>query len=110
MQQGRHAAENIMRFLAGRPRRPFRYVDKGMLATIGRGAAVAHVGRAQISGFLAWLFWLFVHIVFLIGFLPTWLMMRARTWSHRRRVEALERQRASSTPETISADEEASAV
>jgi lipopolysaccharide assembly protein A len=44
-------------------------------------------------------------IVFLIGFLPTWLIMRARTWSHRRRVEALERQRVSTPPEPVSADE-----
>ena len=49
-------------------------------------------------------------IVFLIGFLPTWLIMRARTWSHRRRMEARERQRASTAPESIHADEEAPVI
>ena len=46
----------------------FHYVDKGMLATIGRGAAVAKIGRVKASGVVAWLLWLFVHILFLIGF------------------------------------------
>ncbi len=68
IQQGRHAAENILRTLKGQPRRPFHYVDKGMLATIGRGAAVARIGRLKATGFVAWLLWLFVHILFLIGF------------------------------------------
>ena len=68
IQQGRHAAENIIRTLEGQPRRPFHYVDKGMLATIGRGAAVARIGRLKATGFVAWLLWLFVHILFLIGF------------------------------------------
>jgi NADH dehydrogenase len=68
IQQGRHVAGNILRTLDGRPRQPFHYVDKGMLATIGRGAAVARIGRLKASGFVAWLLWLFVHILFLIGF------------------------------------------
>jgi NADH dehydrogenase len=68
IQQGRHAAANLLRTLEGQPRRPFHYVDKGMLATIGRGAAVAKIGRLKATGFVAWLLWLFVHILFLIGF------------------------------------------
>ena len=68
MQMGKHAAQSILRGLEGKPREPFRYVDKGSLATIGRGAAVAHLGRLKISGFFAWLLWLFIHILFLIGF------------------------------------------
>ncbi len=68
MQEGWHAAENIVRALSGQPRLPFRYVDKGMLATIGRGAAIAKVGPIKSKGFFAWLLWLFVHILFLIGF------------------------------------------
>ena len=55
MQMGKHAARNVMLTLRGRPREPFRYVDKGSLATIGRGAAVAQIGRLKVSGFLAWL-------------------------------------------------------
>jgi NADH dehydrogenase len=67
-QQGAHAALNIRRRLAGEPTRPFRYRDPGNMATIGRANAIADFGWARISGFLGWLLWLFVHILFLIGF------------------------------------------
>jgi NADH:ubiquinone reductase (H+-translocating) len=71
-QMGRAAAGNIMRRLAGRPTQPFRYRDYGNLATIGRNAAVVDLttpaGSLRFSGYLAWLFWLFAHIYFLIGF------------------------------------------
>lgn len=82
MQMGRHAADNIIRSLGGQPRSPFRYVDKGMLATIGRGAAVAHVGPVKASGYLAWLMWLFVHIFFLIGFRNRLIVMFQWAWSY----------------------------
>jgi NADH dehydrogenase len=72
MQMGKHVAhiiEDEIDLGAGRsPRPPFKYWDKGTMATIGRSAAVAEVGRFQFSGLLAWLTWLFVHLVFLIGF------------------------------------------
>lgn len=69
IQQGRHAAENVRRALRGQPPAPFRYVDKGSFATIGRGAAVGDVyGRLRLSGAPAWLAWLGIHIFFLIGF------------------------------------------
>src|SRR5580704_8518187 len=68
MQQGKATAKNIERELRGNPRQNFHYLDKGSLATIGRAAAVAQFGKVHISGFLAWLSWLFVHIFFLIGF------------------------------------------
>lgn len=69
IQQGRHAAENVRRALRGQPPAPFRYVDKGSFATIGRGAAVGDVyGRLRLSGTPAWLAWLGIHIFFLIGF------------------------------------------
>jgi NADH dehydrogenase len=69
MQQGRHAARSIARVLRGLPPEPFRYLDKGSFATIGRGAAVGDLfGRLRISGFVAWLAWLGIHIFFLIGF------------------------------------------
>ena len=68
MQMGRHAARNVLRRLRGEALIPFRYVDKGSLATIGRRAGVARFGRLHISGFVAWLAWLGVHIFFLIGF------------------------------------------
>ena len=82
MQQGEHAARNIAAALAGRPRRPFRYVDKGMLATIGRGAAVGKVGRFRFTGLVAWLLWLFVHILFLIGFRNRLVVMIQWAWSY----------------------------
>jgi NADH dehydrogenase len=82
IQQGRHAARNIIRALSREPRRPFHYVDKGMLATIGRGAAVAKIGRLKASGFVAWLLWLFVHIFFLIGFRNRLLVMIQWAWSY----------------------------
>ena len=68
MQGGIHAAFNIVCSLAGRPSMPFRYRDKGSLATIGRGAAVAHFGKFKLTGVVAWLLWLTLHVFFLIGF------------------------------------------
>ena len=68
IQSGRLAARNALARLAGRPTTAFRYVDKGSLATIGRKKAVAEVGSLRLSGLSAWLLWLFVHILFLIGF------------------------------------------
>jgi NADH dehydrogenase len=67
-QMGRQAAANIVRMIEGQPRRRFVYKDKGSLATIGRKAAVAEVGGLRMSGLLAWLAWLGIHIFFLIGF------------------------------------------
>jgi NADH dehydrogenase len=68
IQQGRAAADNVLRRVSQRPTRPFRYRDKGSMATIGRAAAVAVVGPLRLSGLVAWLAWLLVHIVSLIGF------------------------------------------
>ncbi len=82
MQEGLHVAGNIMRTLRGQPRLPFHYVDKGMLATIGRGAAVAKIGPIKVSGSVAWLLWLFVHILFLIGFRNRLLVMIQWAWSY----------------------------
>lgn len=67
-QQGAHAAGNVMRLLAGQPTTRFRYRDPGNMATIGRASAIADFGWARVSGLLGWLMWLFVHILFLIGF------------------------------------------
>ncbi len=68
MQQGRYAAKAIAARLRSHPHHDFRYRDKGNLATIGRGAAVADIKGLHLSGFLAWLAWLFVHLFYLIGF------------------------------------------
>ncbi len=68
IQMGEYAARAIIGDLAGRPRRPFQYWDKGQLAVIGRGQAVADIWRLHFGGLVAWLVWIFVHIFFLIGF------------------------------------------
>jgi len=75
-------ARQIAADLAGRSRQTFHYVDKGSLATIGRAAAVAQFGKVHISGFLAWLSWLFIHILFLIGFRNRVLVMLQWAWSY----------------------------
>jgi NADH dehydrogenase len=69
IQSGRYAADQIRRRLAGEPpAEPFRYVDKGSMATISRFSAVASIGKARFSGFFAWLLWLGVHLLYIIGF------------------------------------------
>jgi len=68
MQMGTATAKNILCDIAGELRKDFRYVNKGMMATIGRSRAIADVGGMQFSGFIAWLMWLFLHVFFLIGF------------------------------------------
>ncbi|PYT26077.1 MAG: FAD-dependent oxidoreductase [Acidobacteria bacterium] len=68
MQEGRYVAEIIRGRLEGHAPRPFRYRDKGNLATIGRAAAVADFGRIHLGGFPAWLIWLFVHLMYLAEF------------------------------------------
>src|SRR5437762_2597566 len=68
MQEGRHAARNVLAMIQGRKPQPFRYWDKGTMATIGRNKAVADLRFMHLSGLPAWLAWLFVHIIFLVGF------------------------------------------
>jgi NADH dehydrogenase len=82
IQQGRHAAGNIVRHLRGRQRLPFRYLDRGTLATIGRSAAVADFGRLKLSGFIAWVAWLMVHIFFLIGFRNRLIVLFQWAWAY----------------------------
>jgi NADH dehydrogenase len=67
-QQGKRAAANVANLIGGRPTSPFHYYDPGNMATIGRNAAIADFGFLRVSGYLGWLLWLFVHIMFLIGF------------------------------------------
>ena len=83
IQQGRFVAKLIREELESRPRSAaFHYWDKGSLATIGRAAAVAEFGKIHISGFIAWLAWLFVHILFLIGFRNRLLVFIQWAWSY----------------------------
>ena len=82
IQMGEYTAGTIQGDLAGRPRRAFRYWDKGQLAVVGRGRAVADIWRLHFSGFLAWLTWIFVHIFFLIGFRNRVLVLIQWAWSY----------------------------
>lgn len=81
MQQGRAAARNLVRTLRGEPREPFRYRDKGSMATIGRWRAVAQLGGARFSGAVAWLLWLFIHILYLSGFRNRLVVFTEWAWS-----------------------------
>jgi NADH dehydrogenase len=82
MQGGRFVARMIERDLRGRDRDIFRYRDKGSLATIGRAAAVADFGSLRISGFLAWAVWVFIHILYLIGFRNRAIVMMQWAWAY----------------------------
>ena len=82
MQQGDSAAENIRRQIAGRSTRPFRYHDRGNIATIGRNSAVADIRGLRLTGFLAWLAWAVVHVLNLIGFRNRMLVALQWLWSY----------------------------
>jgi NADH dehydrogenase len=82
IQEGTWAAENVLRALQGKGQQPFRYRDKGSLATIGRAAAVADVRGFRLTGFVAWFTWLVVHIFFLVGFRNRVLVLLQWAWSY----------------------------
>ena len=82
MQQAAHAAKNILRAIEGRPREPFVYKDPGTLATIGRAAAVADFGRLKVTGYVAWLLWLFIHIMKLTGFRNRLVVFTQWAWAY----------------------------
>ncbi len=68
IQQGKHAASNVIAMLGGGLPTPFRYRDKGTMATVGRNFAVVQIGRIRVAGFVGWLMWLFVHLTYIITF------------------------------------------
>src|ERR1051325_9379122 len=82
IQEGLHAARNIERALEGQPLRAFHYRDKGSPATRRRAAAVADVGRLHLSGFVAWMAWLCIHIFYLIGFRNRLLVLLQWAWAY----------------------------
>jgi NADH dehydrogenase len=82
MQEGRHAANNILEMIEGRQPRRFWYFDKGNMATIGRNKAVADLHALHLSGFPAWLVWLFFHILFLVGFRNRVAVFLQWAWSY----------------------------
>jgi NADH dehydrogenase len=81
-QMGRCAARNILAQLRGTATTAFRYVDYGSLATIGRHAGIAVIGPIKLWGLPAWLFWLFIHIYFLIGFRNRLMVLADWAWSY----------------------------
>jgi NADH dehydrogenase len=82
IQEGRHAARNALRRARGRRTLPFRYRDRGTLATIGRGAAVGKVDGVELTGLPAWLAWLGIHIAYLIGFRNRVAVLLEWAWSY----------------------------
>jgi NADH dehydrogenase len=82
MQQGRHAARNILAMIKERKPQRFRYWDKGSMATIGRNKAVADLRLVHLSGLPAWLAWLFVHIIFLVGFRNRFVVLFQWAWAY----------------------------
>jgi len=82
IQMGQYTARTIIGDLEGQPRRAFHYWDKGQLAVIGRGRAVADIWKLHFAGLIAWLVWTFVHIFFLIGFRNRILVMIQWAWSY----------------------------
>jgi NADH dehydrogenase len=82
IQEAETVVKNIRRDLKNEPRQPFKYVDKGNLATIGRNAAIAQFGKWHFNGFLAWLLWLFVHLITLIDFRSRLWVLREWFWAY----------------------------
>jgi NADH:ubiquinone reductase (H+-translocating) len=82
MQMGRHAAKNILAHLQGQKPARFRYFDKGTMATIGRNRAIADLKFIRFGGYLAWLSWLFVHLIFLVGLRNRLLVLFQWTWAY----------------------------
>lgn len=82
MQMGDATADNIIRELAGKSRKVFRYVNKGTMATIGRRRAIADIKGWKFRGFIAWLMWLFLHVMFLIGFRNRFAVMFEWFWAY----------------------------
>ncbi len=82
IQQGTHAAENILLMEKGRAPRAFAYHDKGSMVTIGRSSAVVQLGKRSFTGFLAWVVWLFVHLMYLIGFRNRIIVLVNWAWDY----------------------------
>lgn len=82
LQQGRNVGLNIIRINENRSQKPFLYRDKGSMATIGRNRAVAELGQIKLSGFIAWVMWLFVHLLFILGVRNRFTVVTDWAWSY----------------------------
>ena len=81
LQQGQHAARNVLADVDGRPRARFEYEDKGIMATIGRAAGIAQSKALTLTGLLGWLAWLFIHLLFLVGYRNRAVVLLQWTWA-----------------------------
>jgi NADH:ubiquinone reductase (H+-translocating) len=81
-QEGAHAAKNVLHAIRGESLEPFRYINYGNVATIGRGSAVVNIGPVRVSGWFAWVFWLFLHIFWLIGFRNRIVVLTEWAWAY----------------------------
>ncbi len=82
IQEGEHAADNILAMVSIRPTEPFVYFDKGIMATIGRASGLAQAGSLKLKGFIGWLAWLFIHLLYLIGFRNRLVVLIQWAWAY----------------------------
>lgn len=82
IQGGEHAADNILAMASVRPTEPFVYFDKGIMATIGRASGIAQAGSMKLRGFIGWLAWLFIHLLYLIGFRNRLVVLIQWAWAY----------------------------
>jgi NADH dehydrogenase len=82
IQMGQYVAKEIRRRTAGEPSQPFSYWDKGSMATIGRSKGIARIGKIHLSGFLAWSAWLFIHLIYLIGYRNRFFVLLNWAWQY----------------------------
>jgi NADH dehydrogenase len=82
IQQGRLVAQNIKRLIGNKPMKPFRYKDLGAMATVGRNKAVADLGAFKTQGFFAWVIWMFIHLISLMGFKNKFFVLMSWLWSY----------------------------
>ncbi len=82
MQQGRYVGKHLLQILKGKTPRPFRYIDKGGMVAIGRNKAIAQIAGLHLKGYIAWMIWIFIHILYLIGFKNKIFVMINWVWSY----------------------------
>jgi len=82
IQMGQYVAKEIRRRVSGEPSQPFSYWDKGSMATIGRSKGIAQIGKIHLSGFLAWSAWLFIHLIYLIGYRNRFFVLLNWAWQY----------------------------
>ena len=82
MQEARRASGNLRALVNGKHVRRFYYRDKGIMAKVGRNAGIAQAGKVQVAGFLGWLAWLMIHLLFIIGFRRKLFVLLSWAWNY----------------------------